>query len=403
MRPIYDEQAETFRREVLQFLEDTLPDRWSGIGSLAPEARAEFSIWWRGRLADQALLAVPWPEEYGGRGLRPIEQAVLQEEFNRVGVPFLPVPSDLSGIMLLAPTLLAWGTEEQKRHLLPRILKGDDRWCQGYSEPEAGSDLFALKSSARLDGDEWVVNGQKIWTSHAEKADWIFALVRTEPEIPRAGGISFLLIPMDQPGIEVRPISTMTGEQEFSEVFFTDAKTPADHILGRRGEGAKVSLTLLGFERSTASAGKHVLYELELARIVELAAQSGCLDDSTFRQRLGAAYAQIAAINCLGKKTLTKVAKNETPGEESSLLKMLESEYHQSSTQLAMDVLGAAGTRRSGAPGVGGMQAEPLGSPNSPHAWQTQYLMARAKTIYGGSAQIQRNTIAERVLGLPRN
>jgi len=396
-----DESA-GFRDEVRGFLEHSLPSDWPGIGALSPSERDRFRGRWRQSMLEAGLLGVSWPREYGGRGLGVLEQAVVQEEFLRAGVPHLPFLWDLSGLILLGPTLLAWGTDEQKRHFLPRILSGEDRWCQGYSEPEAGSDLFALRTRAHLVGDDWVLNGQKIWTSHADQANWIFCLARTEPDIARAPGISFLLVPMDQPGVDVRPIRTMTGEAEFCEVFFTDARTRREDIVGGRGEGARVSLTLLEFERSVSASGKHIGYTIEFERLLRLIKSSGQDGDPLIRQKIARAYAQIQVMRFGGQAALQQVTEGGSMGPQASILKLLESEYHQFVTELAMETLGSRALVKQGLPGPGGIQADPLGTPNTVSAWQEQYLTARAKTIYGGSAQIQRNTIAERLLGMPR-
>lgn len=220
----YPESAEKFRAKVRDFLASNLPKDWKGVGGLSRDEAADFTEKWRNVLYREGYLAVGWPKEYGGAGLSQLEQVVLAEEFTRAGVPS-GGPNDAFGIQMLGNTLIRWGTEEQKKRFLPRILSGEDRWCQGYSEPNAGSDLANLACRAVLDGDEWVINGQKIWTSAGHLANWIFVLTRTDPEAPKHKGISFLLCPMDQPGVEVRPIKMISGESEFNEVFFTDRKS----------------------------------------------------------------------------------------------------------------------------------------------------------------------------------
>ncbi len=384
------------------FLKRELPVGWRGVGALSSEEREEFLITWRKKLVDAGLLGLSWPTEYGGAGMNLVDQSEVQRIFTEVGAPLLPAASDANGFALLGPTILAWGSEEQKRYFLPRILSGEHRWAQGYSEPDAGSDLFALRTKATLTDGEWVVDGQKVWTSHGQHANWLFTLVRTDPQAPKAKGLSFLLVPMEQPGVLVRTIRTMTGATEFCEVFLDSARTKAEHIIGKPGDGAKIGLALLGYERSTAAAGKYVGYAIEFRRLCRLAADHGLIDDRAIRQELARAYTKIEIMNELGRASIASAARGEQPGAESSILKMYESHYHQLSTELAMRILGGDGILREGQPGQGGTSPEPLGSPDSTYAWQDQFMMARAKTIYGGSVQIQRNTIGERILGLPR-
>ncbi|HEX7168996.1 MAG TPA: acyl-CoA dehydrogenase family protein, partial [Acidimicrobiales bacterium] len=244
----YPAEAETYREKVQAFLAEHLPSGWKGIGALSHEDAARFTEEWRNVLYENGYLAVSWPREYGGQDLSPLEQVVIAEEFAKAGVPQFG-PNDVFGIQMVGNTIIRWGTEEQKRHFLPRILSGEDRWCQGYSEPNAGSDLGNLGCRAVLDGDEWVVNGQKIWTSAGHLANWIFVLARTDPTAAKHKGISFLLVPMDQPGVDVRPIRNIAGHDHFNEVFFTDARTRRDLVLGDVNGGWMVANALLGFER----------------------------------------------------------------------------------------------------------------------------------------------------------
>jgi alkylation response protein AidB-like acyl-CoA dehydrogenase len=391
-----------FRAQVRDFLRDQLPADWRGLGALGADERAEFLPRWRSALLAAGYLAPTWPVEYGGGGYGLPEQAALQEELVRHGVPVIPLPSDTYALVLIGPTLLHWGTEEQKRHFIPKMLSGEHRWAQGYSEPGAGSDLFNLSTRGTLDGEQWVVNGQKVWQTNGELANWIFALARTEPDQARGAGISMLLLPIDQPGIDVRPIRTMTGDAEFCEVFFTEARTDAANIVGPRGAGAKVALTLLGFERGSASGSLYVSHRLELDRLVELIKERGLADDPHVRQRVAWCHCKVEMLRFLGLRNLSGALSGQPPGPESSIIKLYESEYHAALTDLAMDVLGMDGLASQGAPGVAALGPDPLGSPNTSAAWINQYLTARAATIYGGSSQIQRNTLGERVLGLPR-
>src|SRR4051794_13099165 len=236
MNPQYSAEAEAYRQKVHAFLAEKLPGDWGGLGTLEGEPLSRFVREWRHTLYEAGYLAPGWPVQYGGAGLSALEQVILAEEFAKAGVPS-GGPNDGFGITMLGNTLLRWGTEEQKQHYLPRILSGEDLWCQGYSEPAAGSDLGNLGCRAVLDGDEWVINGQKIWTSGGHLADHIFVLARTAPEAAKHRGITFLLVDMRQPGVEVRPIRMMSGESEFNEVFFTDARCPKGDVVGEVNGG----------------------------------------------------------------------------------------------------------------------------------------------------------------------
>lgn len=392
----------SFRTQVQQFLREWLPSDWQGSGALEEDARADFLVRWRQALVDQRWLAPTWPTEYGGGALGQAEAAVLQEEFVRAGVPVLPHPSDQFAFVLIGPTLLHWGTQEQKEYFLPRMITGEHRWAQGYSEPGAGSDLFNLSTRGELVDNTWVVNGQKVWQTDGQYANWIFALVRTEPDAGRSKGISMLLLPIDQPGIEVRTIRTMTGKEEFCEVFFTDARTAAENIIGPRGAGGQVALTLLGFERGSASGALYASFRIELDRLIAMVKERGRATDPDIRQRLAWCHVRVEMLKYLGLRNLAGALAGAPPGPESSIIKLYESEYHSVVTELALDVVGMDAVAHQGAPGIASLGPDPLGTPNSPAAWINQYLTARAATIYGGSSQVQRNTIGERVLGLPR-
>ncbi|MEO6651287.1 MAG: acyl-CoA dehydrogenase family protein, partial [Ilumatobacteraceae bacterium] len=248
MRPTYTADAEAYRQKVQAFLAEKLPAGWGGIGGLEGDELAEFVTEWRRTLYEAGYLAPGWPTAYGGAGLSALEQVIVAEEFATAGVP-TGGPNDVFGIQMLGNTILLQGTDEQKSYYLPRILSGDDTWCQGYSEPNAGSDLANVGLRAELDGDQWVLNGQKIWTSAGHLADHIFTLARTDPDAPKHKGISFILVDMRQPGIEVRPIKMISGDSEFNEVFYTDAVAPKENVIGGINDGWRVAMTLLGFER----------------------------------------------------------------------------------------------------------------------------------------------------------
>ena len=401
MDPRYSAEAEAYRQKIQAFLGEHLPAGWQGVGALDADARRTFVAEWRQVLVDNGLLAVAWPTEYGGGGLSAIEQVVLNEEFAKAGVP-TGSPNDGFGIGMIGPTLMVSGTEEQKRHFIPRILTGEDRWCQGYSEPDAGSDLANVGTRAVLDGDEWVINGQKIWTSNAQTANWIFVVARTDPAAPKHKGITFLLVPMDQPGIEVRPIINVARRHEFNEVFFSDARTAKENVVGEVGGGWTVTNTLLGFERGGRSTLMGITYREELDRLVRVAKEKGRTSDPLIRQRLAACHETVEIMRYLGMRALSGVLAGARPGPESSLGKLLWSEYHQRITQLALDIIGPEAMTPSGRPAASGIAGDAVGAPYSSLSWLEVSLRARAGTIYAGTSQVQRNIVGERVLGLPK-
>src|SRR3954449_2150844 len=401
MQPTYSAEAEAYREKVQAFLAEHLATRWGGIGTLEGEAMERFTAEWRHTLYENGLLAQSWPTEYGGAGLSAMESVILGEEFAKAGVPS-GGSNDVFGIQMLGNTLIQWGTDEQKAHFLPRILSGEDRWCQGYSEPDAGSDLGNVQTKAVLDGDEWVINGQKIWTSAGHLANWIFVLTRTDPDAPKHRGITFLLCPMDQAGVEVRPIKMISGESEFNEVFFTDAKCSKENVVGGVHNGWAVAMTLLGYERGEAAATMPIRFKGELDRLFALAKEYGRDQDPTIRQRLAWCYSQVAIMRFLGYKVLTQFLKGEQPGPSASISKLFWSEYHRKVTELSMDIMGMHGLVPSGRKPSSAFQADDPGAPNSTSSWANTFLNARAGTIYAGTSQIQRNIIGEMVLGLPK-
>src|SRR3954454_2448270 len=312
MHPVYSAEAGAYREKVQAFLAEKLPTNWGGIGGLEGEALTRFVEEWRHTLYEHKMLATGWPKEYGGAGLSALEQVILAEEFAKANAP-MQTGNDGFGMGMVGPTIIVWGTEEQKRHFLPRIISGEHRWCQGYSEPDAGSDLANVGTRAVLDGAEWVVNGQKIWTSAGHTANWIFVLARTAPEAPKHAGITFFLVPMDQPGVEVRPIREMMGDALFNEVFFTDARTAEENVVGDVNNGWTVANTLLGIERGGRSTGLSIGYRHELDRIIELAKTRGKAADPLIRQRLAWAYAQVEVLRYLGMRSLTNTLAGGRP------------------------------------------------------------------------------------------
>jgi alkylation response protein AidB-like acyl-CoA dehydrogenase len=399
----YPPEAGAFRAQVCRVLAEELPPGWSGLGAIPGRDEAlAFSESWRATLHRRGLLGLNWPVEYGGQGLSHLHQVVLVEELMRAGVPAGGL-NDMVSIKMMGNTLLRWGTEEQRRYFLPRILSNAHIWCQGFSEPEAGSDLAALRTRAVRGGDEWIVNGQKIWTSQAHRANWIFVLARTDPDAPKHRGISFLLVPMDQPGVEVRPITMMNGDDDFCEVFFDDARTPAGHVVGPVNGGWHVAKSLLGFERGEEAATMPIAFRAELDRLITLARARGAVDDPMIRQRLADCHCRVESMRHLGYRVLTDYLKGNPPGPESSVLKLFWSEYHQDVTTLAMDILGPSGQVLEGRGPLRSLRTDDPGAPfDSTASWAATYLNARAGTIYAGSSEVQRNIIAETVLGLPR-
>ncbi len=401
MHPAYPPEAAVYRTKVQAFLAEKLPKNWGGTGQLEGEELEQFVTQWRAILATAGYLAPNWPVEYGGAGLTALEQVILAEEFARAGVPS-GAPNDVFSIQMLGNTLLRWGTEEQKKHYLPRILAGDDVWCQGYSEPNAGSDLSNVGLKAELDGDQWILNGQKIWTSAGHLADHIFTLARTDPDAPRHKGISFILVDMRQPGIEVRPIKMITGESEFNEVFYTDAVAPKGEVIGGVNNGWAVAMTLLGFERGEAAAVSPIRYQAELDRLLLMAKERGVNTDPLIRQRLAWCHSKVQMMRFLGMRTLTQFLQGHQPGPDAAIGKLFWSEYHKVVTELAMDMMGADAMVPTGRPPSSAFGADDAGAPNSTNSWAMTFLNARAGTIYAGSSQVQRNIVGEMVLGLPK-
>ena len=401
MQPTYTPEAEVYREKVQAFLTEKLPTNWKGIGRLVGAELRQFVAEWRAILNEGRYLAPGWPVEYGGAGLSALEQVITAEEFARAGVP-TGGPNDVFGIQMLGNTLLQWGTAEQKSYYLPRILSNADVWCQGYSEPNAGSDLSNIGLRAQLDGDQWVLNGQKIWTSAGHLADHIFTLARTDPDLPKHKGISFLLVDMCQPGIVVRPIKMISGESEFNEIFYTDATTPKQEVVGGVNNGWAVAMTLLGYERGEAAATLPIRFQAELDRLLIMAKDRGMASDPIIRQRLAWCYTKVQMMRYLGMRTLTKFMKGHHPGPDGAVFKLYWSEYHKVVTELAMDIMGLDGLVPTGRAPSSAFQPDDAGAANSTSSWEGVFLNARAGTIYAGSSQIQRNIIGEMVLGLPK-
>jgi alkylation response protein AidB-like acyl-CoA dehydrogenase len=398
---VYPPEADSYRAKVRSFLDANLPKNWKGIGAMNHADAAEFTEEWRNKLRDNDLLAVTWPKAYGGAGLGHIEQLVVAEEFAKAGVPG-GGPNDAFGIGMLGNTIISVGTEEQKKHFLPRVLSGEDRWCQGYSEPAAGSDLGNLGCRAVLDGDEWIINGQKIWTSAGHLANHIFVLARTAPDEVKHRGITFLLVDMRQPGVEVRPIKMMSGDSEFNEVFFTDARCPKENVVGEVNGGWMVAMTLLGNERGAGAAVNSISFRGELDKLTALAKEKGLTSDPFIRQRLAKAHSKVEIMRFLGYRVLTAFMNGSQPGADASIGKLWWSEYHKEVTELAVDILGADALVPVGQTPHTAFTTDSPGSPNDSANWIGVFLNARAGTIYAGTSQVQRGIVGEQVLGLPK-
>ena len=401
MNPTYSAAAEEYREKVQAFLAEKLPPNWKGIGALTGDALEHFVTEWRATLFSSGYLAPGWPVEFGGGGLSELEQVIIAEEFARSGVP-TGGHNDVFSIQMLGNTLLLFGTEEQKRHYLPRLLAGEDTWCQGYSEPNAGSDLSNVGLRAELDGDQWVLNGQKIWTSAGHLADHIFTLARTDPDAPKHKGISFLLVDMRQPGIEVRPIKMLSGESEFNEVFYTDAVVPKENVVGGVNNGWAVAMGLLGFERGAAASIAPIAFEAEFDRLLQLAKDRGVSNDPRIRQKLAWCYSKVQVMRYLGMRTLTKFLAGHHPGPDGAIFKLYWSEYHKIVTELGVDLLGMDAMVPTGRKPSSAFSTDDAGAPNDSMSWAMTFLNARAGTIYAGSSQVQRNIMGEMVLGLPK-
>ena len=382
----YSEEDQSFRAEVRGWLDEHLTGEWAalrGLGGAGRDHEAhEERVAWNRLLAEHGWTCLGWPTEYGGRGLSLGQQVIFHEEYARADAPGRV---NHLGEELLGPTLIAFGTEEQKARFLPKIVAVEELWAQGYSEPNAGSDLANVQTKARRDGDEWVIDGQKVWTSNAHLSQWAFVVCRTEPGSTRHHGLSFLLVPLDQEGIEIRPIEQITGGSEFNEVFFTGARTAADLVVGEPGDGWRVAMALLGFVRGVSVLGQVVGFARELDGVVALAKENGAIDDPVMRDRLAGLRVELEVMRF---QALRGLATDSAAGP--SVFKLVWASWHKRLGEVAMDVLGPAGLTTGSAEGY------------ELSRWQRLFLFSRSDTIYGGSDEVQRNILAERVLGLPR-
>ena len=380
---------EQFRHHVQTWLAEHVVGDFAALrgrgGPGDEEIGFDIRVAWEQELGRAGWIGLGWPESHGGRGASVAQQIIWAEEYTRAQAP---ARVNHMGENLLGPTLIEYGTPQQCERFLPGILAGTERWCQGYSEPNAGSDLANVQTRAvldrsRADTGEWVLNGQKVWTSLAHVSHWCFVVARTEPGSARHAGLSFVLVPMDQPGVETRIIRQITGGGEFNETFFTDARTPADMIVGAPGDGWRVAMGLLGFERGISTLAQQVGFERELATIVDIARDRGLAAEPVVRQRLATAHTGLQLMRWNALRSMG----SGVPGPEASIGKLFWANWHSDLGELVIDLQGASGIAHE---------------ENDLTLEQKLFLFTRSDTIYGGSNEIQRNVLGERVLGLPK-
>jgi alkylation response protein AidB-like acyl-CoA dehydrogenase len=367
---------ESFRDELRTWLDANHPGREPE----GDDAGFTFRRAWQRKLHDAGWAGVSWPTEYGGRGATLVEQAIYNEEFVRAQAPSA---ANVLGLAMGGPTVIAHGSEEQKRRYLEPILSADEIWCQGFSEPGSGSDLASVKTKAVRDGSDWLVTGQKVWTTLAHHAKWCMLVARTDPDAPKHQGLTYFLMDMEQDAVQVRPLRQITGEAEFNELFMEEARVPVDNIIGGEGNGWAVAITTLMHERATLAFGLQVAVKLSLRQLVEAAKESGAAADPQVRDRLAQLYIEAEVLRLNAYRGLTAIMRNGVPGPEGSLGKWQWAEVNQALTELAMDVRGPRAVLQD-------------------DTWTYRFLRARANSIEGGTTEILKNIVAERVLGLPR-
>jgi alkylation response protein AidB-like acyl-CoA dehydrogenase len=383
-----------FRDDLRAWLEVNVPKDWGEWREKAIEVSFPYLRAWQRKLHECGWAAVSWPKEYGGRGASLMQQAIFWEEMARAEAP--PMANAL-GLGLIGPTIIAYGTEEQKKRFIPKILSAEEIWCQGFSEPNAGSDLASLQTEARLDGDDYVVNGQKVWTSYGWVGDWCELVVRTDANVPKHKGLTVLLVDMKSPGFEVRPLRQMTGESEFHELFFRDVRVPVENVLGKVNDGWNVAVSTLMYERGSYGARLHLLFKRNINRLIELSRtfqRNGhpAAQDPVMRQKLAQCYAEIEIMRLNQLRAFSRITETGVPGPEGSIQKIFWSELNQRVQQVAQELLGSYGQLLSG----------------DSHAidkgiWSYGYLRSRGNTIEAGTSEVQRNIIGHFVLGLPRS
>jgi alkylation response protein AidB-like acyl-CoA dehydrogenase len=379
----------TFRHDVRAWLRDTLTPSWfdgTDSRSREPAATEELRRWWQRALHDGGWAGLTWPTEYGGSGGTLVQQVIFNEEAARARAP---EPIGVIGLYMAGPTILSWGTEEQKRRHLPPLLSGDEIWCQGFSEPDAGSDLD-VRTRAVRDGEDYVVSGQKVWTSYGHIADWCILVTRSDPDASKHGGSTYLLADMHAMGVAVRPLAQITGEAEFNELFFDDARVPVGNRLGAEGEGWKVAMTTLLHERGTMGASLGVMSRITLDRLVELVRTLGVAEDPLVRDRLAGFQLDVEALRLTNLRAITKMERG-VPGPEGSMAKLLWERVQQGMGEYAMELLGTSGQVLRGPFSV------------DDGRWAHTYLRGRGHSIEAGTTEVLKNVVAERVLGLPKS
>jgi alkylation response protein AidB-like acyl-CoA dehydrogenase len=374
-----------FRTELREWLEANLPEGLRGHRGGSARFDDPAMREWSRALYDAGYIGLTWPEEYGGAGAPYTDQAIFLEELARAEAP---PHIGVIGLGMAGPTIMAHGTEEQKARYLPPLLSAEEIWCQGFSEPEAGSDLAGVRTSAHLEDGHFVVNGQKVWSSFAHLADWCIMLTRSDPDSTRHAGLTYLIVDMHAPGVEVRPLRQLTGESEFNEIFFTDVRVPAENILGEVGGGWQVAMTTLLHERGTLGFALQAALEVQVRKLIALARDRGA--DQLQRDRIAREWMEMQALRFTNYRSLSALMKTGMPGPEGSISKLVWSEANQRVTKLALELLGPDAA---------------LGEQNAPYGgfWQYQQLRSRGNTIEAGTSEILRNIVAERVLGLPKS
>ena len=393
----YSPEEEAFRERVRKFLRENLPPGWaeSGVGARpAGMSQLDFLRDWQRRLYENGFLGMAWPKEYGGQGASQIEMAIYNEESARVRAPGA---LNAIGLSMVGPTIISHGTPEQKARFLPKILSAEEIWCQGYSEPNAGSDVASLQTKAELKGDEFVVNGQKVWTTLAHLSQWCMLIARTDPDAPKHRGISCLLVDMKTPGLTVKPLRQMTGEAEFNEMFFDDVRVPRKNLLGPMNEGWRVATTTLMNERGTSALASVMRYRIIFDEIVALSRKTirngrPANEDPVLRQQLAQFHVDLEMMKYTAYRTFSKILKGGDPGPVGSMSKLAWSELNQRMMEFIIGIEGPASQL---------MRDSPYAVQNG--RWQHHFLRSRANTIEAGTSEIQRNIIAERVLGLPKS
>jgi len=387
-------EEQQFRDELRAWLEANSPQDWDQWREKPIEESFEYLRAWQRKLYEGGWAAVSWPKEYGGRGASLMQQAIFWEEMARVEAP--PMVNSL-GLGLIGPTIIAYGTDAQKKRFVPKILSAEEIWCQGFSEPNAGSDLAALQTEARLDGDHYIVNGQKVWTSYGWVGNWCEVVVRTDAEVAKHKGLTVLLVDMKSKGFEVRPLRQMTGESEFNELFFRDVRVPVENVLGKVNDGWNVAVSTLMHERGSYGARLHLLFKRSINRLIELSRTfqkngRAAAQDPLTRQKLAQCYAEIEIMRWNQMRAFSRISATGIPGPEGSIQKIFWSELNQRVQQIAQEMMGPYGQLLAG----------------DSHAvdkgiWAYGYLRTRGNTIEAGTSEVQRNIIGHFVLGLPRS